>query len=113
MLATAQSELHFVAGQAKDLVPADGRVLGVIDGFLKAEVMEGKESREPDHGTPHGGVISPLLANIYLDRLDWPMVENELETVRYADDMVVLCRDREKARGALEKIREWMAKTIL
>jgi len=92
---------------------ADGRVLGMIEGFLKAGVMEGMESWEPDHGTPQGGVISPLLANIYLDPLDWLMVENGLEMVRYADDMVVLCRDREKARGALEKIQEWMGQAAL
>ena len=92
---------------------ADGRVLGMIEGFLKAGVMEGMESWEPDHGTPQGGVISPLLANIYLDPLDWLMVENRLEMVRYADDMVVLCRDREKARGALEKIQEWMGQAGL
>jgi len=64
---------------------ADGRVLGMIEGFLKAGVMEGMESWEPENGTPQGGVISPLLANIYLDPLDWLMVENGLEMVRYAN----------------------------
>jgi RNA-directed DNA polymerase len=92
---------------------ADGRVLGMIEGFLKAGVMEGMGSWEPDQGTPQGGVISPLLANIYLDPLDWLMVENGLEMVRYADDMVVLCRDREQARGALETIRQWMGQAGL
>jgi RNA-directed DNA polymerase len=79
---------------------ADGRVLGMIEGFLKAGVMEGMESWEPEDGTPQGGVVSPLLANIYLNPLDWLMVKNGLEMVRYADDMIVLCRDAEKARGA-------------
>jgi RNA-directed DNA polymerase len=87
---------------------ADGRVLGLIEAFLKAGVMEGMEGWEPEEGTPQGGVISPLLANIYLDPLDWLMARAGLEMVRYADDMVVLCRDRETARKALETVRVWM-----
>ena len=88
---------------------ADGRVLGMIEAFLKAGVMEGMESWEPEDGTPQGGVISPLLANIYLDPLDWLMKEHGLEMVRYADDMVVLCRDAGTAREALEEVSRWMA----
>ena len=96
---------------------ADGRVLGLIEGFLKQGVMEGTElakiveetpAGEPQ-GTPQGGVISPLLANIYLNPLDWLMAGLGFEMVRYADDMVVLCRSREEAGAALEKLREWMA----
>jgi RNA-directed DNA polymerase len=96
---------------------ADGRVLGLIEGFLKQGVMEGTElaktvedmpESEPQ-GTPQGGVISPLLANIYLDPLDWLMERNGFEMVRYADDMVVMCHSQEEAEAALEKLREWMA----
>jgi RNA-directed DNA polymerase len=87
---------------------ADGRVLGMIEAFLKAGVMEGMESWEPEDGTPQGGVISPLLANIYLDPLDWLMKEHGLEMVRYADDMVVLCRDAGTARKALAEVSRWM-----
>ncbi len=92
---------------------ADGRVLGLIEAFLKAGVMEGMESWEPEEGTPQGGVISPLLANIYLNPLDWLMAQNGLEMVRYADDMVVICREGEQARRALESVREWMEKARL
>ena len=89
---------------------ADGRVLGLIEGFLKQGVMEGRTwQTEAGEGTPQGGVISPLLANIYLDPLDWLMGGAGFEMVRYADDMVVLCRSREEAVAALEKLREWMA----
>ena len=100
---------------------ADGRVLGLIEGFLKQGVMEGTElaktvedmpEDEPQgesKGTPQGGVISPLLANIYLDPLDWLMAGLGFEMVRYADDMVVLCRSKEEAETVLEKLREWMA----
>lgn len=87
---------------------ADGRVLGLIGAFLKAGVMGEDWARQVERGTPQGGVISPLLANIYLDPLDWQMAREGLEMVRYADDMVVLCREPETALGALETIRAWM-----
>jgi len=95
---------------------ADGRVLGLIEGFLKQGVMEGTELVKTEEGmpgdepqgTPQGGVISPLLANIYLNPLDWLMAGLGFEMVRYADDMVVLCRSREEAESALEKLRDWM-----
>ena len=91
---------------------ADGRVLGLIEGFLKQGVMEGTELakavEDMPQGTPQGGVISPLLANIYLDPLDWLMAGLGFEMVRYADDMVVMCRSQEEAGAALEKLREWM-----
>jgi RNA-directed DNA polymerase len=92
---------------------ADGRVLGMIEGFLKAGVMEGMESWEVEEGTPQGGVISPLLANIYLDPLDQLMAQGGLEMVRYADDMIVMCREGEQARQALESIQQWMGKAAL
>jgi len=96
---------------------ADGRVLGLIEGFLKQGVIEATDwqeaKKERPHdmqdGTPQGGVISPLLANIYLDPLDWLMAGLGFEMVRYADDMVVLCRTQEQAVTALEKLGEWMA----
>ena len=88
---------------------ADGRVLGLIEGFLKQGVMEHTGWSKADDGTPQGGVISPLLANLYLDPLDWLMTGLGFQMVRYADDMVVLCPSREEAGKALEKIREWMA----
>jgi RNA-directed DNA polymerase len=92
---------------------ADGKVLGLIEGFLKQGVMEGAELakavEDEPQGTPQGGVISPLLANIYLDPLDWLMGGLGFEMVRYADDMVVLCHTEEEAKAALGKLREWMA----
>ena len=85
---------------------ADGRVLGLIEGFLKQGVSEGTDWHEAkEEGTPQGGVISPLLANIYLDPLDWLMAQSGFEMVRYADDMVVLCRSREEAAAALSVIK--------
>lgn len=90
---------------------ADGRVLRLIEAFLRQGVMEeGTVSAEERvEGTPQGGVISPLLANIYLNPLDWLMSGNGDEMVRYADDMVILCPDAESARRVLQDLREWTA----
>jgi RNA-directed DNA polymerase len=63
---------------------------------VKTEDLPGVESQDESRGTPQGGVISPLLANIYLDPLDWLMAGLGFEMVRYADDMVVMCRSRGK-----------------
>ena len=86
-------------------------MLRLIEGYLKAGVMESVKGWQPtERGTPQGAVISPLLANIYLDPLDWEMARAGIEMVRYADDYVVLCHSREQALQALEKIQEF-AKT--
>jgi RNA-directed DNA polymerase len=92
---------------------ADGRVLAMLEGFLKQGVMEGENWQEAKEGTPQGGVISPLLANIYLDPLDKQMSESGIEMVRYADDMVILCRNCEEADAALAKVKDWMEENEL
>jgi RNA-directed DNA polymerase len=92
---------------------ADGRVLALIEAFLKAGVMGEMAAWEAEAGTPQGGVISPLLANIYLNPLDWLLAQAGLELVRYADDLVVLCRAPEEAAQALATIRQWMAEAGL
>jgi RNA-directed DNA polymerase len=91
----------------------DGRVLDLIDLFLKAGVMEGLTMTTPEAGTPQGGVISPLLANIYLDELDHQMGESGRAMVRYADDFVILCRTTEEATAALADVQQWMEKSDL
>jgi RNA-directed DNA polymerase len=63
----------------------------------------------PEAGTPQGGVISPLLSNIYLNPLDHHMVQEGIQMVRYADDFVLLCRTEMEARAALEKVQTWTA----
>jgi RNA-directed DNA polymerase len=87
---------------------ADGRVLRLIKSYLKVGVIESVKGWQPsEEGAPQGAVISPLLANIYLDPLDWEMAGAGLEMVRYADDFVVLCRSEREARRALEKIQNF------
>lgn len=95
---------------------ADGRVLGLIESFLKQGVMDqmGKiEAEDREQGTPQGGVISPLLANIYLNPLDHLMANSKHEMVRYADDMVILCPNAEAANEVLQTLREWSAQAGL
>jgi RNA-directed DNA polymerase len=80
---------------------ADGRVLGLIEGFLKQDILENMVHWTPEKGSPQGAVISPLLANLYLHPVDKAMAEAGYEMIRYADDFVVLCRSREEAEKAL------------
>jgi RNA-directed DNA polymerase len=88
---------------------ADGRVLALIRSYLDQEVMEELTRHEPtDRGTPQGAVISPLLANIYLDPLDHHLAATGVEMVRYADDFVILCRSEEEARAALTRVQTWV-----
>lgn len=87
---------------------ADGRVLELITRFLKGGVMEGLERWEAEAGAPQGAVMSPLLANVYLNPLDWLLAAAGLEAVRYADDMVVLCREAHGAQHAMRLIEQWM-----
>lgn len=86
---------------------SDGRVLGLLRSFLAQEVLEPCSRWTPEGGTPQGAVISPLLANIYLDPLDHLMAAEGLEMVRYADDFVILCRTAEEAERALALVEQW------
>ena len=88
---------------------SDGRVLRLIRSFLKAGVMEELKVSEQVKGTPQGGVISPLLANIYLNYYDQKMIKEGFKIIRFADDFVVMCkteREAERARELTQKILE-------
>jgi RNA-directed DNA polymerase len=88
---------------------ADGRVLALVESFLRAGVLEESKGWQPtERGTPQGGVISPLLANLYLDLFDHQMARAGWELVRYADDFVILCRNEAQAQAALGQVREWV-----
>jgi RNA-directed DNA polymerase len=88
---------------------ADGRVLSLIEAFLKAGIVEETATWTPEAGAPQGAVLSPLLSNVYLDPLDHLLAQMGYEMVRYADDFVILCRTAEDAQRALELVRQWTA----
>ena len=92
---------------------ADSRILGLIRQMLKAGIMEGSTLSEPDEGTPQGGVISPLLANIYLNDLDHLMAQHDVVMERYADDFVICCTTPEDATRALALVQDWTAQAGL
>jgi RNA-directed DNA polymerase len=89
---------------------SDGKVLGFIESWLTAGVMNQGGIEETNVGTPQGGVISPLLANIYLHELDKQVTKLDgVRLVRYADDMVILCKTKEKAERTLKQVEEMLA----
>jgi len=92
---------------------SDGRILDLIRGWLKADVLQGLERWTPAEGSPQGAVISPLLANIYLDPLDRLMAGRGYAMVRYADDFVILSRSRVEAEAALALVEAWVAENGL
>lgn len=86
---------------------ADRRVLNLIEAYLKQGVLDGTKSYAAlEEGTPQGGAISPLLANIYLHPVDETMEAEGYGLVRYADDCMVMCRTQTEAECALARIRE-------
>jgi group II intron reverse transcriptase/maturase len=85
---------------------ADGNILNLVERFLTAGVVEEGDFQPTPIGTPQGGVISPLLANIVLNKLDWKLEAAGYRFVRYADDFVVLCQTHEQAQEALTLVRQ-------
>lgn len=91
----------------------DGRVISLIHKFLKAPICEdGKVSKKNTIGTPQGGVISPILANILLNELDQLLDGRGIKFVRYADDMVILCGSKKAAERILANITKFIEKKL-
>ena len=100
---------HQVIMDAVKARVADGKVLDLLERFLKCGVMEDGQLLATTRGTPQGGVISPLLANIVLNSLDWELQAAGLFFVRYADDFVVICNSKPQAEEALIKVQTHLA----
>ena len=88
---------------------SDRRVLHLIRGWMKAGIMEDGGLRQPVRGTPQGGVLSPLLSNVYLHEFDRQWDQRAGQLVRYADDLLILCYSRSQAQQALGKAQEMLA----
>lgn len=97
-----------MAGVAAEV--ADGNILRLVERLLKAGVMEEGEFRPTPVGTPQGGVISPLLANIALNGLDWALHQAGFRFVRYADDFVVLCPDEAQVKAAHDLVQQHLTR---
>lgn len=96
---------HEVIMRGLTNVVADGNILKLVQRFLSAGVMEDGVVQSATLGTPQGGVLSPLLANIALNFLDWHLDRLGFRFVRYADDFVVLCRTERRAKEAREAVQ--------
>lgn len=90
----------------------DGSILNLIEQFLKSGVMVGGHWQESVIGSPQGGVISPLLANIYLDEFDQEMMKRKHRIVRYADDILIFCTSEKGAENALKVSRHILEVTL-
>jgi RNA-directed DNA polymerase len=85
---------------------ADGNILDIIEKFLRSGVSEDGKITETTRGAPQGGVISPLIANVVLNHLDWHLDANGIQHVRYADDFVILCKSKQEAENALIFVKQ-------
>jgi RNA-directed DNA polymerase len=97
---------HAVIMAAVAAEVADGNILRLIEKFLRSGVMDNGVFKPTTVGTPQGGVISPLLANIVLNHLDWHLHQHGLRFVRYADDFVVVTPSRPQAEEARKQVEQ-------
>lgn len=86
----------------------DMRVMGLIKKYLKSGVLENGVVCKTEEGSPQGGPLSPLLANIYLNEFDWEMCRRGVRMVRYADDIVVFAKSKRAAERLLESCRRYL-----
>lgn len=91
---------------------SDGRVLDLIRLFLKSGVIIGKEFIDTTVGSSQGGVFSPLLSNIYLNKFDQKMKSKGIRIVRYADDILIFAKDKQAAGNYLSYAKEVLEKEL-
>ena len=93
---------HGILLQEVERLVKDREILDLIRMWIQAQVQEGERVFRLEKGVPQGSPISPLLANLYLDRLDEELLDENLKIIRFADDFLVLCKKRERAQDAME-----------
>jgi len=95
--------------QAVEERVCDQPVLKLLRAMLRAGVMQDGQVRRPDTGAAQGGVISPVMCNVYLHRLDRAWDDGDGVLVRFADDLVVMCWSRSQAEQALQRLTDLLA----
>ena len=90
----------------------DERVIQMIKRYLKSGVMENGVVMETEEGSPQGGNISPLLANIYLNEFDQEFSKRGVPCIRYADDIVLLAKSERASERLLESSTKYLEKTL-
>ena len=90
----------------------DGKILSLIRKFLVSGVMVGEQIEETEIGTPQGGNISPLLANILLNELDWELESRGLKFVRYADDCIIFVKSGKAAARVMESVTKYIENVL-
>jgi group II intron reverse transcriptase/maturase len=91
----------------------DGSILNLLEMFLKSGVMKGWSWQSSDIGSPQGGVISPMIANVYLDAFDQFMKGRGHRIIRYADDILILCSSRKAAINAQKQASQYLEEELL
>lgn len=90
----------------------DERVIQMVKRYLKSGVMENGVETETEEGSPQGGNLSPLLANVYLNEFDWEFSKRGVPCIRYADDIVLLARSERAAERLLETSTKYLEETL-
>ena len=90
----------------------NGRVISLIHKFLRAKIMDEGKVTTPTIGTPQGGPVSPVLANILLNELDKELDKRGHHFVRYADDMMIMCKSQRAAQRTYESISKFIEKKL-
>ena len=90
----------------------DERVVQLIKRYLKSGVMENGVVIETEEGSPQGGNLSPLLANIYLNEFDWEFLKRDVPCIRYADDIVLLAKSRKASERLLESSTRYLEEKL-
>lgn len=90
----------------------DAIILHLIRSFLKAGVMDEGFVSPTEEGVPQGGPLSPVLSNVYLDKLDKELEYRELAFVRYADDFVIFTRSRKSAERVMKSVTSWIERKL-
>ena len=90
----------------------DERVIQLIKRYLKSGVMENGVVMETEEGSPQGGNLSPLLANVYLNEFDQEFIKRGVPCIRYADDIVLLAKSKRASERLLESSTKYLEKTL-